>query len=133
MIDQSKLENVKHRADGSFKARCPQCAVEGSDKSGNHLLIKPDGKFGCAVYPGSAGDEHRKQIFALVGIKESNLGTAGTPFSLSRAYKKKGYSITLRTSQQPSQPSQTKRYDRNGTEIDIETGYPIIGGAICPF
>jgi len=80
MIDQSKLENVKQRRNGQVKARCPQCAAEGSDKSGNHLLIEISGKFGCCIYPGDAGKEHRKQIFALVGIQNSNLGTLGTVF-----------------------------------------------------
>lgn len=133
MIDDSKLENVKRYPNGEIKARCPQCAREGSDKSGNHLRIDPSGKFGCVIYPKDAGKEHRKQIFALVGIKDPNFGTLGTPNSNPYAYGKKKYVITLRTSQQVSQPSQTKRFDRNGIEIDIETGYPIIDGAICPF
>jgi hypothetical protein len=125
MIDQSKLENVKQRRNGQVKARCPQCAAEGSDKSGDHLLIEISGKFGCCIYPGDAGKEHRKQIFALVGIKDSNLGTLGTPFSNPYAYGKKRYSITLRTFKTLSQVSQPRRYDQHGTEIDINTGHPI--------
>jgi hypothetical protein len=132
MIDQSRLENVKQLANGTIKARCPQCAVEGSDKSGNHLRIDPDGRFGCVIYPKAAGEEHRKQIFALVGIRS---GTLGTPFSNPNAYgkSKKHISIPVKSLKQASQPSQARRYDRHGNEIDIETGYPIIDGAICPF
>jgi hypothetical protein len=133
MIDINKLEKVKHQSSGRIVARCPACAEDGSDKTGNHFFMSQDGKFGCCIYSGPEGKDHRKRIFALVGIKDSNLGTLGTPFPNPYAYGKKKYSIHVRSSKNPSQASQAKSYNRNMQEIDAETGFPIIDGAICPF
>jgi hypothetical protein len=64
-LDVSKLEKVVELANGVKRARCPACAEAGQDRSGEHLRIYPDGKFGCCVF---AGDhEHRKRIFAFAG------------------------------------------------------------------
>ena len=131
MIDINKLEKVKHLAGGKVIARCPACAEDGGDKSGNHFFMSADGKFGCCVNPGADGKDHRKRIFALIGIENSISGTLGTGISNPNAWKKKKIIIHSRTSKLPSQPSQT--FDRNLNEIDAETGYPIIDGAICPF
>jgi hypothetical protein len=68
-LDAARLENVKHLDGGAIRGACPICRKAGSDKSGDHLLIQPDGKFGCAKYPGDAA--HRREIFALVGIKSA--------------------------------------------------------------
>jgi hypothetical protein len=132
MIDETKLEKVKRKGDGRIIARCPACAEDGSDKSGNHLFIGADGKFGCVLYPKEQGEDHRKRIFALAGIKS---GTLGTPISNPRAYAgKKTISIRIRSFKMPSQPSHAfKCYNAHGQEIDAETGFPIINGAICPF
>lgn len=64
-LDRSKLEKVVELASGALRARCPACAETGGDRSGEHLLIYPDGKFGCCAHQGDAG--HRKRIYALVG------------------------------------------------------------------
>jgi hypothetical protein len=64
-LDLSKLQKVVELGEGVKRARCPACAEGGSDKSGQHLRIYPDGKFGCCVYPGDV--EHRKRIYALAG------------------------------------------------------------------
>lgn len=133
MIDVSKLEKVKHQSNGRIIARCPACAEDGSDKTGNHFFMSQDGKFGCCIYSGSEGKEHRKRIFALVGIAEKKSGTLGTPISNPYAYAKKKFTIHIKTSQHPSQASQGKTYNANLTQIDAETGFPIIDGAICPF
>jgi hypothetical protein len=66
-LDPARLENVKNLDGGAIRAACPACRAAGSDKSGNHLLIQPDGKFGCAANPNDR--EHRKDIFRLAGIK----------------------------------------------------------------
>ncbi len=66
-LDLSKLENV-HQAGSKTLARCPACAESGLDESGNHLVIRHDGKFGCVLNPGAGGHVHRKRIFALVGV-----------------------------------------------------------------
>jgi hypothetical protein len=68
-LDISRLEKVKHGGSRT-SARCPACAAAGGDKTGSNLSIRSsDGAFTCAVYPGEAGREHRREIFALVGIK----------------------------------------------------------------
>ena len=63
-LDVSKLQNVKHRPDGSFTARCPACAGTGGDAKGTHLIVFKDGKFACDANQGS--HEHRSEIFRLV-------------------------------------------------------------------
>jgi len=68
-LDILKLENVKDQ-DSKTIARCPACAAEGGDHTGDHLIIWPDGRFGCVAYPEEEGHEHRQRIFALVGIRE---------------------------------------------------------------
>jgi hypothetical protein len=73
-IDMTKLENaVCTMKDGIdvIIARCPACAEDGRDNKGDHLIVFPDGRFGCVVNPVEQEDsaEHRKRIFALVGIK----------------------------------------------------------------
>ena len=71
-IDQSKLKHVTRtmKPEGmAIVAQCPACVEEGTDNSGNHLIIYPDGRFGCAVNQGNT--EHRRRIFALVGVHES--------------------------------------------------------------
>ena len=73
-LDLARLENVKHLDGGSIRAACPACRAAGSDKSGNHLLIQPDGKFGCATHPDD--QEHRKEIFRLAGTRLAPNGRA---------------------------------------------------------
>ena len=68
-LDVSKLEKVRELAGGIVQARCPACAEGGNDRSGEHLRIYPDGKFGCCVHPKDG--EHRKRIWALVGVRKS--------------------------------------------------------------
>ena len=67
-LNLEKLEKVRKLAGGGVQARCPACAEGGADKTGNHLRIQPDGRFGCCVHP-KDGD-HRKRIFALAGVRE---------------------------------------------------------------
>jgi hypothetical protein len=67
-LDLSKLEKVRELAGGIVQARCPACAESGNDRSGEHLRIYPDGKFGCCVHP-KDGD-HRKRIWALAGVRK---------------------------------------------------------------
>lgn len=64
-LNLSKLEKVRHLGNGGVEARCPACAEGGHDRKGEHLLIKPDGRFGCCANPKDR--EHRKRIFALAG------------------------------------------------------------------
>src|SRR5438477_3306149 len=61
-LDLQSLRKVKPVGQG-FRAQCPACAEAGLDRSGQHLRIFPDGRWGCAVQPGDK--EHRKRIFEL--------------------------------------------------------------------
>jgi hypothetical protein len=65
-IDINRLELVKKAANGKVTARCPACAQNGSDVNGAHLVIYPDGKFGCAANQGDK--KHRQRIFKLAGV-----------------------------------------------------------------
>lgn len=66
-LDITRLEKVR-RHGAKITARCPACAAAGNDRTGTHLFINTEsGKFGCAALPGAG--EHRREIFALVGIK----------------------------------------------------------------
>jgi hypothetical protein len=66
-IDISRLEKLRQRGD-KLQARCPSCATDGSDRRGDHFFANlTTGAWACAARPGDA--EHRKAIFALVGIR----------------------------------------------------------------
>lgn len=73
-LDLSRLEKVRHTG-GKVTARCPACAEHGGDRKGNHLTIFPSGKFACAAVSGDA--EHRRRIFALVGIVSNQVRDDG--------------------------------------------------------
>ena len=60
-LDPALLENV-HSSNGKTVARCPACAESGADKSGDHLTIDAQGRFGCAVHPGVDGAEQRRRL-----------------------------------------------------------------------
>lgn len=67
-LDLSKLENPRSK-DGAIVARCPACALEGRDRTGEHLWIADEGSgpFVCILHLGKEGKEHRKLIRQLVG------------------------------------------------------------------
>jgi hypothetical protein len=53
---------------GKLIGRCPACAAEGGDRTGNHLIVYEEGrgKFGCIAH---AGDhDHRCRIAELLGF-----------------------------------------------------------------
>jgi hypothetical protein len=71
-IDTKKLKNVTRAYKGSetvIIAQCPACAAEGYDlHAQNHLIVYSNGAFACALNPGEAGGQHRKEILRLVGL-----------------------------------------------------------------
>jgi hypothetical protein len=67
-LDVARLEKVRELAGGLVQARCPACAEDGHDRTGEHLRIYPDGRFGCCVHPKDG--EHRKRIWALAGVRK---------------------------------------------------------------
>ena len=68
--DSAKKLNLEYRPDkgngeGAWVGRCPACAADGNDKTGEHLLILPNGKWACVVYQGAAGIDHRSAMAKL--------------------------------------------------------------------
>ena len=68
LLDRSKLTNVQDRDDGAYVARCPACAEQGHDETGNHLIVYPNGAFGCVVFTGDNDNarKHRSRIRQLI-------------------------------------------------------------------
>lgn len=66
-LDFSRLENLTD-ANGKSTARCPACKENGCDEGGDHLVLYPNGKYGCVMTPGDKG--HTRRIFELVGVKD---------------------------------------------------------------
>jgi len=63
-LDLKKLEGVRRVGD-KIIARCPACAASGHDERGEHVVLYPDGRFGCVKHQGDA--EHRRLIWKLAG------------------------------------------------------------------
>ncbi len=58
------LKKVKYRPT-KVVAQCPACAEAGGDTKGVHLVVYPDGKFGCTANPKDKA--HRRRIAELAG------------------------------------------------------------------
>jgi len=69
-LDLRRLKVSRRLEDGTVVARCPACAAEGQDRKGEHLVVYPDGRFGCVAYPGDGGWLHRREIWAAVGERK---------------------------------------------------------------
>jgi hypothetical protein len=64
-LDLDRLEKVRHLP-GKIVFRCPGCAAEGGDRSGEHgALFLSTGKWSCV-----RDDDHTGAIFAAAGIRE---------------------------------------------------------------
>lgn len=94
-LDLARLENVREQG-GKTIARCPACAEKGMDETGEHLIIQPDGRFGCVVHPGPEGKPHRQRIAKLAGARgvpviKVRITTvpvsAGTPLALKTTHQ----------------------------------------------
>jgi hypothetical protein len=72
MLDLNRIEKVRQQGD-CYRGRCPACAEAGGDRQGHHLTIFKDGRFACAANQGDS--DHRKAIFALVGIPQERPAT----------------------------------------------------------
>ena len=68
-LNLKRLEKVRRRGSNTI-ARCPACAEDGGDRKGEHLFINDGDHFGCVLYPGQDGQQHRQRIFELAGGKE---------------------------------------------------------------
>ena len=69
-LDTAKLCKVRVYP-GKTIAQCPACAEAGMDDSGEHLIINPDGSFGCVLNSGGDGKAHRSRIFELAGERRT--------------------------------------------------------------
>ena len=104
-LDIKKLSNVSEKPDGKRTARCPACALDGKDKKGEHLVLYPDGKFGCVKYDKDA--THRKLIHSIAGDvgKEAHV-----PQKLSvRPFKAQKSKTVMNLGQYPRFSNATKR------------------------
>lgn len=61
------LVGAKTKGDGSIEAQCPACAATGGDTDERHLIVFPDGAYGCVAYQGDT--VHNKEIYSIVGEK----------------------------------------------------------------
>ena len=61
------LVGARTREDGSIEAQCPACAAGGGDTEERHLVVFPDGAYGCVAYQGDT--VHNKEIYSIVGEK----------------------------------------------------------------
>ncbi len=106
-LDFERLENFRQCA-GGYRAACPACRENGSDKKGNHLFIPENGRFGCAKFQGD--HEHRARIFQLAGLPVENAGEI--PASRTRSVRKgRGQSPATRAA------GLRERASKNLTEI----------------
>ena len=69
-LNLTKLENVR-TIHGKTIARCPACAEGEHHSKGEHLVIMPDNRFGCILFPVDAGKGHRRRILELAGDEVS--------------------------------------------------------------
>jgi hypothetical protein len=66
-IDFSRLEKIRHLANGDMISACPACRETGKDTKGDNLRVFASGAYHCIAVPNDK--EHNSRIFALVGIK----------------------------------------------------------------
>ena len=86
MIDVSRLMNVSCKTNGEIVAQCPACAAAGGDSKGDHLIVFPDGKFGCVAH--SKDKAHNRKILKLVGHRPTH------GFTVEEGY---GYAVSPST------------------------------------
>ena len=84
-LDVRKLAVSRRLENGTVVGRCPACAAAGQDRKGEHLVVYPDGRFGCVLYPGDGGWLHRKAIWEAVGERKRR-----PPLVLKFTVKEKG-------------------------------------------
>lgn len=101
-LDLSKLEKVKQKGD-RIECQCPACFEAGTDKTGNHLIIQPDGAFGCVMNPGDK--IHRRRIAELAGLPDETRQTTPT--------RQNPY-VSSQTAKNGSHKSVETRFDERG-------------------
>ncbi|RYD64120.1 MAG: hypothetical protein EOP84_33015, partial [Verrucomicrobiaceae bacterium] len=66
-IDLNRLKRLRRMANGDVISACPACQEIGKDTRADNLRIFTSGRFHCIAYQDDR--EHRRRIFALVGVK----------------------------------------------------------------
>ena len=109
MLDTSKLENVRER-NGKTTSACPACREDGRDRSGEHLVLFEDGKFGCVAYPGDDADarNHRKSVFRLAGVQSKRAAQTAKSEPIKCAFS------PIISALDPSETSETQILGRFG-------------------
>ncbi len=85
-IDLLENKRTVTKSQGSaIVARCPACAEQGGDRKGDHLIVFPDGRFGCIQFQGQSDEsrQHRRRIFQIAGA------TSGTARILNQTNQQK--------------------------------------------
>ena len=80
-LDPNKLKGLRDKGDKKI-AQCPACAAEGGDSKREHLVIYPDGNYGCVVHP--KDKSHQKEILRLVGASNPEAASGPTPVRVRR-------------------------------------------------
>ena len=80
-LNLNDLENLVALPDGSHRARCPACKEKGHDRTGEHLMVRPDGRFGCCAFP--EDKFHRRRIYALAAGQEERIAIEIRPVTPS--------------------------------------------------
>lgn len=64
-LNPKLIQNAKTGDDGKIVGGCPACSEKGHDGKKNHLVVYPDGGFGCIAQKGNK--DHNRRILELIG------------------------------------------------------------------
>lgn len=132
MINVNNLKNVVQK-DGKIEAQCPACNQAGADSKGNHMVIYPDGSFGCVANPGDK--EHNKAILKLVGdkgarplpqlqIRREDIPESKVLMKIGRSGQKKPSPIGTREDENPERTTPAPDEHRKTCPSDPEGDKP---------
>jgi len=127
------LEKARTTGGGRIQARCPACAEGGGDTSGQHLIIYPDGRYGCCVHPGDK--QHRRRIFALVGKAKREIEPIVVVRKASASQPTRQWKAVRVAMPIPQTPpsDDSKTAVPNVPEDDIGSSLPSVGTLGTPF
>ena len=127
------MEKTRTTGGGRIQARCPACAEGGGDTKGEHLVVLPDGRFGCCIHPGDK--LHRQLIFALVGKKKSSpviIVSKASSSQIARQWTSVRVSMTLPVP--PTAPDPGSEIPVPGVpEMKSDVNLPLVGTLGTPF
>lgn len=106
-LDLNRLECPRQVGD-KIIAQCPACAAEGGDNKWEHLVIYPDGRWGCVLFGGKSegSKKHRSLIFARAG---KSTGPSRNPIR-DREWREKQVQAKLAETRRVTLVSTAKHY-----------------------